>query len=97
MLGHDICSQLIFVYVITVSEMICGTFGVDKILLSRCLQKETLFFDIVPTHSTYRTRQYCVSKESQVMVDLFRGQGTNSLATLRYNTFTRKLSLRRRL
>ena len=63
-IGHDICSQLIFIHAITVSEMTSRNFGVDKRLLSGCLQKENLFFDLVPTHSQSRTRHHRLSKES---------------------------------
>ena len=56
-------------------------FGVDKRLLSGCLQTETMLFDLVPTPSQSRTRQQRLSKESN----------TNSLATMRHNTFSKKV------
>ena len=56
-LGHNMCSQLlIFIHQITGYEMTFRIFGVGKLLLSRSLQKETLSFDFVPTHSPSRTR-----------------------------------------
>ena len=92
-LGHDICSQYIFIHITTVSEMSSRIFGVDKRLLSRCLQKENLFFDIVPTHSQSRPRQHRLSKESKDGngCPLWRPGHTKSFATMRYKTFRKKV------
>ena len=67
-------------YATTVSEMTSRIFWVDKILLSRCLQR---------IHSP--EQDHIVYRRSQVMVVLSGGHGTHSLATMRYNTFRNKV------
>ncbi len=51
------------------------------------LVKGVGYFDLVPTHSQSRTSNIGF-RMSHVIVVLFDGQGTSSLATIRRNTFT---------
>ena len=61
-------------------------------LLSRSLQKGTLSFNLVSTHSPSQTRQHWLSSHrSRVMAVLFGWQGTNSLATMPCSTFSKKV------
>ena len=60
-LGHDMCSQLIFMHAIsgsntTLSDLRCW----EKRLLSRSLPNGTISFGLAPTHSSFRTGQHTV-------------------------------------
>ena len=67
-------------------------FSVLVRLLSWSLQKETLSFNLVSTHSPSQTRQHWLSSHmSRVMAVLFGWQGTNSLATMPCSTFSKKV------
>ena len=84
-----LCSQLISIHAITVSGITSRIFGVDKRLLSGCLQKENLFSILCQRiHSPEPDK--LGYRRSQVMAMLFGVQNTNSLATMRHNTFSKK-------
>ena len=60
--------------------------------LSKSLRNETLSFGLVPSHSQFRTRTEVIDNLGcQAMAVLFGGNGTDSLATMRYNIFSKKV------
>ena len=60
--------------------------------LSKSLRKEILSFGLVPSHSQFRTREEVIDNLGcQAMAVLFGGIGTDSLATMRYNIYSKKV------
>ena len=85
------CFQLLFIHSIFGSEMTSRIFGVSKSAFQK-LAKGDPDFNLVSTHSPSRTRQpWLYSHMSQVMAILFGRQGTHSLETRRYSTFSKKV------
>ena len=60
-LGHEMCSQLMFIHAMTGSDRNRGFSVSARRQLSKSLRKETLSFGIVPSHSQPRTRQHSLS------------------------------------
>ena len=85
------CFQLLFIHSIFGSAMTSRIFGVGKSAFQK-LAKGDPDFNIVSTHSPPRTRQHWLySHRGQVMAILFGRQGTHSLETRRYSTFSKKV------
>ena len=92
-LGHEMCSQLMFIHAMPASDTTSQIFGVGKKTAFQKLAKEdppirscAIAF-IIPNQTTAVIDDlWC-----QVMAVIFGGKGTDSLATMRYNTFSKKV------
>ena len=60
-LGHEMCSQLMFIHAMTGSDRTSRIFGSARRQLSKSLRNETLSFGLVPSHSQFRTREQRLS------------------------------------
>ena len=91
-LGHEMCSQLMFIHAMTGSDTTSRIFGVGK---------ETAFQKLAKGDPLIRSCAIAFAIPNQttevienlgclVMTVLFGGKGTHSLAVMRYNTFSKK-------
>ena len=92
-LGHEMCSQLMAIHAMTGSDRTSRIFGVGKKTAFQYLAKGDPLLRscaIAFTIPSQRT-EVIDNLGCQVMAVLFGGNGTDSLATMRYNIFSRKV------
>ena len=92
-LGHEMCSQLMFIHAMTGSDRTSRIFGVGKktafqklAKLDPVLRSCAIAFTIPNERTEVIDNLGC-----QAMAVLFGGNGTDSLATMRYNIFSKKV------
>ena len=92
-LGHDMCSRLIFIHAMTGSDTTSRIFGVGKKTAFQKLVKGDPVLRSCANAFTIpnQTTEVIDDLGCQVMAVLFGGQCTDSLATMRYNTFSKKV------
>ena len=92
-LGHEMCSQLMFIHAMTGSETTSRIFGVGKKTAFQKLSKGDRLIRSCAIAFTIpnQTTEVIDNLGCQVMAVLFGGKGTDSLATMRYNTFSMKV------
>ena len=92
-LGHEVCSQLMFIHAVTGCDTTSRIFGVGK---------KTAFQKLVKGDPVLRgcANAFTVANQTtdviddlgcQAMAVLFGGKCTDSLATMRYNIFSKKV------
>ena len=92
-LGHEMCSQLMFIHAMTGSDTTSRIFGVDKKTAFQYLAKgepvlrSCVIAFTIPNHTT----ELIDNLGCQAMAVLFGGNGTDSLATMRCNIFSQKV------
>ena len=92
-LGHEMCSQLMFIHVMTGSDTTSRSVGVgkktafQKLAKGDSLIRSCAIAFTIPNQST----EVINNIGCQVMAVLFGGKGTDSLATMRYNTFSKNV------
>ena len=88
-LGHEMCSQLMFIHAMTGSDTTWRIFGVGKKTAIQKLAKGDPLIRSCAIAFTIpnQTTEVIDNLGCQVMAVLFGGNGTDSLATMRYNTF----------
>ena len=92
-LGHEMCSQLMFIHAMTGSDTTSRIFGVGKKTAFQYLAKG----DPVPRSCVIaftipnQTTELIDNLGCQAMAVPFGGKGTDSLATMRYNIFCKKI------
>ena len=88
--GHEMCSQLMSIHAMTGSDTTSRIFGVDKKIAVQKLAKgdpvlrSCAIAFTIPNQIT----ELIDNLGCQAMAVLFGGKGTDSLATMRYNTFS---------
>ncbi|KAL2082773.1 hypothetical protein ACEWY4_022591 [Coilia grayii] len=93
-LGHEVCSQLLFLHAMTGCDTTSRIFGVGKkIALQKLLQGDPFLQScanafIIPN----QTAEVIDELGCQGMAVLFGGKHTDSLATLRHKTFSKKVA-----
>ena len=98
-LGHELLSQLMFIHAMTGSDTTSRIFGVGKKTAFQKLAKGDPLIrscDIAFTIPN-QTTEVIDNLGCQVMAVLFGGKSTDALATMRYNTFSKKGVSPRRL
>ena len=91
-LGQDICSQLLFIHALTGCDLTSRIFGVGKRLLARNFWKVTVLGSCANTFSLpNQTTAVIDDFGCHAMAVLCGGNSTDSLATMQYNTFSRKV------
>ena len=92
-LGHETCSQLMFIHAMTGSDTTSQIFRVDKKTAFQKLAKGDPLIRSCAIAFTIpnQTKEVIDNLGCQVMAVLFGGKGTDSLATMRYNTFSKKV------
>ena len=92
-LGHEMCSQLMFIHAMTGSDRTSRIFGVGKKTAFQYLAKgdpvlrSCAIAFTIPNQKT----EVIDNLGCQAMAVLFGGNGTDSLATMRYNIFSKKV------
>ena len=92
-LGHEMCSQLMFIHAMTGSDTTSRMFGVGKKTAFHKLAKGDPLIQSCAIAFTIQnqTTEVIDNLRCHVMAVLFGGKGTDSLATIRYNTFSKKV------
>ena len=92
-LGHELCSQLMFIHAMTGSDTTSRIFGIGKKTAFQKLAKGDPLIRSCAIAFTIpnQTTEVIDNLGCQVMAVLFGGKGTDSLATMRYNTFSKKV------
>ena len=92
-LGHEICSQLMFIHAMTGSDTTSRIFGVGKKTAFQYLAKgdPVLRSCVIAYTIPNQTTEVIDNLGCQAMDVLFGGNGTDSLATMRYNIFSKKV------
>ena len=92
-LGHEMCSQLMFIHAMTGSDTTSRIFGVGKKTAFQYLAKgepvlrSCVIAFTIPNHTT----ELIDNLGCQAMAVLFGGNGTDSLETMRCNIFSQKV------
>ena len=91
--AHEMCSQLMFIHAMTGSDTTSRIFGVGK---KTAFQKHAKGDPLIRSCAIAftipnQTTEVIDNLGCQVMAVLFGGKGTYSLATMRHNTFSRKV------
>ena len=91
-LGHEMCSQLMFIHAMTGSDTKSRVFGVGKKTAFQKLAKGDHLIRSCAIAFTIpnQTTEVIDNLGCQVMAVLYGGNGTDSFATMRYNTFSKK-------
>ena len=87
-LGHEMCSHLMFIHAMTGSDTTSRIFGVGKKTAFHYLAKEgdtVLRSSVIAFTIPNQTTELIDNLGCQAMAVLFGGNGTDSLATMRYN------------
>lgn len=88
----DLCSQLLFVHAFTGCDTTSRIFGVGKKSVFQRLVKDSTMQSTANAFLLQnQTKEVIENLGCQVMVIIFGGKGTDSLASLRYNIFTKKV------
>ena len=87
-LGHEMCSQLMFIHAMTGSDTTSRIFGVGK---KTAFQKPLIRSYAISFTIPNQTTEVIDNLGCQVMAFLFGGKGTYSLATMRHSTFSKKV------
>ena len=87
-LGHEMCSQLMFIHAMTGSDTTSRIFGVGK---KTAFQMPLIRSCAIAFTIPNQTTEVIDNLGCQVMAFLFGGKGTDSLATMRHNTFSKKV------
>ena len=92
-LGHDLCSQLLFIHAMTGCDTTSRIFGVGKNSAFQKLVKEDPVLQTCANAFTIpnQTTQIIEDLGCQVMSFLFGGKHTDSIETMRYNIFSKKV------
>lgn len=93
-LGSNICSQLIFIHAITGCDTTSRIFGVGKrTAVQKLLKGEPVLRSCANAFTVpNKTTEAIDDLGCQVMAILFGGKRTDTLATMRYNTFSKKVA-----
>ena len=89
-LGQDICSQLLFIHAVTGCDFTSRIFGVgafQKLLKGDSVLRSCANASILPN----QTMAIIDVLRCHAMAVLFGGNSTDSVATMQYNTFSRKV------
>ena len=89
-IGHDMCFQLLFIHSISGSEMTSRIFGVGKTAFQKLAKGDPVLQSCANAFTVPKQRTLVIGS-SQVNAILFDSQDTNSLAIMRYNTFSKKV------
>ena len=94
-LGHEICSQLMFIHDMTGSDTTSRIFGVGKKTAFQYLAKgdPVLRSCAIAFTIPNQTTEVIDNLGCQAKTVPFGGKGTDSLATMRYNIFSKKISV----
>ena len=86
-LGHEMCSHLMFIHAMTGSDTTSRIFGVGKKTAFHYLAKgdPVLRSCVIAFTIPNQTTELIDNLGCQAMAVLFGGNGTDSLATMRYN------------
>ena len=92
-LGHEMCSQLMFIHAMTGSDTTSRIFGVGKKTAFQYLAKgdPCLRYCVIAFTIPNQTTEVIDNLGCKAMAVLFGGKGTDSLATMRYNIFSKKV------
>ena len=92
-LGHDLCSQLLFIHAMTGCDTTSRIFGVGKNSAFQKLVKGDPVLQSCANAFTIpnQTTQIIEDLGCQVMSFLFGGKHAHSLDTMRYNIFSKKV------
>ncbi|KAJ8364405.1 hypothetical protein SKAU_G00132360 [Synaphobranchus kaupii] len=92
-LGHDMCSQLMFIHAVTGCDTTSRIFGIGKKTAFQKFVKGDPVLQSFANAFTVpnQTPEVIDDLGSQVMAVLFGGKCTDSLATMRYNIFSKRV------